>query len=249
MPFKNINYQSATIAEFYATNRVTWDSLYPSEKAVVEQVGINRDDSVLDIGCGCGGLALALAEKYGPVIYTGVDINEAAVIAGKSLVPEATMLYGDVLEVSNRVIAEKQYRLVFSLSCVDWNVQFEEMLSTAWSHVEPGGYLIATFRLCAGPSISDIEKSFQYVNFDGLQHGEKAPYVVLNLADLLTRLRALNPAKIIANGYWGTPSKSARTPYESLCFSAFGIRKPKLELEREFTQDLVLPADLLEFRE
>ena len=58
-----------------APSTIRPESTYKSGK-VVQTSGAT---SVLDVGCGCGGLGLALAERFGVSRYTGVEINAAAV--------------------------------------------------------------------------------------------------------------------------------------------------------------------------
>src|SRR4051812_2927921 len=147
---ENIIYQTDEIARYFAHNRVAWDQFYESERRVIERLGIGRDDRILDIGCGCGGLGLALRERFQAHDYTGVEINKPAAEAGRAMNPQAKILCGDILELNRGALCEKQFDFVFSLSCVDWNVRFSDMLAVAWQHVRPGGYFIATFRLTDG---------------------------------------------------------------------------------------------------
>ena len=55
--------------------------------------------------------------------------------------------------------------------------------------------------------------------------GECASYNVLNSAELMHKIIGLNPAEIVAFGYYGQPSATAVTTYEKLCFCALSIRK------------------------
>ncbi len=70
-----------------------------------------------------------------------------------------------------------------------------------------------------------MRRSYQYINFDGNMEGETANYVVLNVNEIFQQLLDFNPLGISAYGYWGTPSETAVTPYETICFSAFLITK------------------------
>ncbi|QWD64376.1 bifunctional 2-polyprenyl-6-hydroxyphenol methylase/3-demethylubiquinol 3-O-methyltransferase UbiG [Polynucleobacter sp. MWH-UH2A] len=233
---KNIKYKTKAIENFYSSHRIKWDQFYPSEKAIFESLAINSDTRILDLGCGCGGLGLALAERFCSESYTGVDISQAAIASAKQMNPNATFISGDILELSDKELPNSAFDIVVSLSCVDWNIEFEKMLSLAWSYVRPGGSLIATFRLTndfeTEPKNS-ITKSYQYINFDGKMDGEIAPYVVLNANNLFSRLLSFSPKSVTAHGYWGKPSKSAVTPYKKICFSAFSIQK-KLQNELHF---------------
>jgi SAM-dependent methyltransferase len=221
----NIVYKTDQLASYYREQRVQWSHFYESEQAIISQLCLGQHHAVLDIGCGCGGLGLALRDQFGVEDYTGVEINSPATEAGRSMNQKAHFLCGDVLDVSLNELKDKKFNTVFSLSCVDWNIRFSDMLAIAWSHVLPGGNLVATFRLTGEEGCNDMERSYQYINFDGFREGELAAYVVLNADDLLRQLIGFNPSEINAHGYWGTPSVTAVTPYSRLCFTAFSIRK------------------------
>jgi len=236
---RNIAYQTEQLARFFSRNRVTWPQFYESERVIIDGLGLDARRSVLDIGCGCGGLGLALHERHGVVDYTGVEINPAAAEAARGMNPRAEILCGDILQLSRG----RLFDVVISLSCVDWNVQFADMLAAAWSHVVSGGYLMATFRLSDRRGCIDMTQSYQYINFDGVREGERATYVVLNANDLMQTLIGFDPAEINAYGYWGEPSKTAVTPYERLCFCAFSIRRRNGHGEPLRVQ-LKLPAEI-----
>jgi hypothetical protein len=125
-------------------------------------------------------------------------------------------------------------------------MEFNKMLNAAWKHVKPGGKFIATFRLTDGPGINDLNKSYQYINYEGKKEGEIAAYVVLNLSNLIQDLKSFNPSTISANGYWGQPSQTAVTPYRELCFAAFSIEKRHINNDSKINLRLDLPEDLIE---
>jgi precorrin-6B methylase 2 len=239
----NTRYQTDQLATYFARNRVSWEHFYESERVIIGQLNLDPDQTILDIGCGCGGLGLALRERFGVRKYIGVEINPQAAATGRMLNPDARILSGDILELANGELAGSEFDVVFSLSCVDWNVCFEEMLSAAWGLVRPGGHLVATFRLTDRQGCNDRSRSYQYINYDGIHEGECASYVVLNVRSLLQRLRYFQPSEICGFGYWGAPSKTAVTPYERLCFSAFSVRK-RTEHAGECRIDLILPEEI-----
>jgi SAM-dependent methyltransferase len=240
---RNVAYQTDQLVRYFARNRVAWSQFYESERVIVGRLNLDSRQTILDIGCGCGGLGLALRERFGVEDYTGVEINASAAEAGRALNPAAHILCGDILDLCENEIREKQFNVVFSLSCVDWNVRFADMLSAAWGRVLPGGHLVATFRLVDAQGCNDLEQSYQYINFDGKREGERASYVVLNATSLIQELLAFDPSEINAYGYWGAPSVTAVTPYEKLCFSAFSIRKRSGDTG-VVRFDLNLPAEI-----
>jgi SAM-dependent methyltransferase len=243
---RNIEYQTEWLSEYFSAHRIRWDQFYPSERAVLDAIGLTAKDSVLDAGCGCGGLGLALNERFGVTRYEGVEINSAAVAVARRMNPAARIYEGDVLTISREMLAGRTFDVVFSLSCIDWNVQFDEMLAAVWSHVKPGGHLVATFRLTDGPGCSDFSRSYQFMNADGRMEGERAAYVVSNAADLLRQFAALGIDRLSVNGYWGKPSVTAVTPYERLCFVAAALRRPVVEEPAgTLEMNLDLPPDIL----
>jgi len=240
----NIAYHTDQLARYFSTNRVTWQQFYESERTVIEQLHPDYSQTILDVGC--GGLGLALRDEFGVVNYTGVEINSEAADAARKMNSEAHIYCGDILRLVKDELREKSYSVVFSLSCIDWNVQFNDMLAAVWSCVQPGGSLVATFRLTAGEGCDDISRSYQYINFDGEMKGEKASYVVLNANTLIQQLNSFDPSAINAYGYWGTPSSTAVTPYERFCFSAFSVRKRKDDDADVIHYGLNLPSEILD---
>ena len=84
---KNILYTTEKISSYFSENRIRWEEFYPSERNLFESINISSSDEVLDIGCGCGGLGLALSEKFGISSYTGIDINSSAIASGRLSTP------------------------------------------------------------------------------------------------------------------------------------------------------------------
>jgi precorrin-6B methylase 2 len=222
---ENVAYGTDQISRYFSQNRVRWDQFYESERRIIEGLSLRPGDKILDIGCGCGGLGLALLEKFGVTDYTGVEINRPAAESAKEMNPAATIIPGDILSVSEGKLAGRLFDVVFSLSCVDWNVRFADMLAAAWVHVAPGARFVATFRLTTEAGCNDIARSYQFVSYDGKMEGERASYVVLNAAELVEQLLEFDPSEISAYGYWGKPSPTAVTPFKDLCFAAFSVRK------------------------
>jgi ubiquinone/menaquinone biosynthesis C-methylase UbiE len=236
---QNIRYNSKEIEKFYKNNRIKWDDFYPSEKFIFEKLNFSRESKVLDIGCGCGGLGNALNEKFGVEHYTGVDIHEQSIETAKSLFPKAEFINSDILTHN---FINDSFDFVISLGCVDWNIEFHSMLTTAFKYVKPGGYFISSFRLTNKSSVKSIKDSHQFINFDGKLEGEKAPYIVFNVNELISEILSFKPSKISAFGYWGSPSKTAVTPFEKVCFAVFCIQKKDGVNKCNF--ELHLPADL-----
>ncbi|OIO68560.1 MAG: methyltransferase [Zetaproteobacteria bacterium CG12_big_fil_rev_8_21_14_0_65_55_1124] len=222
---------------------MAWNQFYESERVVLERIAPASCSRVLDVGCGCGGLGLALKERFSVSDYTGIEINQKAVATARKMNPHARFLEGDFLAMKDEFLIGGAFDLVFSLSCIDWNISFDAMLQKAWSMVKPGGSFIASFRLTCEAGVDDINRSYQYINYDGKMEGELASYVVVNASKILSKFFSLDADKITGYGYNGTPGKTAVTPYGELCFAVFAIRK---KMDGDFMEvDLRLPNEIL----
>jgi len=250
---KNIKYTSKKLSEFYASNRVTWEQLYPSERAIIESCEILPNTKIVDIGCGCGGLGQSLAQRFGTTDYCGIDIHSSAIAAGKQLFPSNYLIEGDFL--NGDVIAQIPFLpdVVFSLGCVDWNVEYENMIEAIWRFVPAKSSLIMSCRLTVESSVSKIEDSYQYADFMGKPEGvrsdadrEKAPYIVINAKEFFQRIGSWEHNKISAFGYYGAPSQTAVTKFDRVCFAVFCIRKtPKTNSTSSTEWNLNLPEEIL----
>ncbi|MFH1369578.1 MAG: class I SAM-dependent methyltransferase [Elusimicrobiota bacterium] len=247
---KNRVYRSKEISDYYSRNRNSFNNFYPSEKRVFMRVYEENGSfgDILDVGCACGGLASALKDKFGFDSYTGIDINAPAIQTAKRNFRRGAPLRfvaGDILKQNN--IAGK-YDTVFSLSCADWNLQTKKIISSCWKALKPGGHFIISLRLARGKSVNDIKKSYQYINFSGKdKKPEIANYVVFSLNDALKLFEKQKPApeSISAYGYWGKPSKTARTLYKKLVFGVFYVKKPTTIMHSGTIMKLKLPEDIL----
>jgi SAM-dependent methyltransferase len=222
----NIHYKTQALERYFSSNRVRWEQFYPSERELIARVWPNSNPAILDIGCGCGGLGLALNERFGATRYTGIEIHPEAAGKAIQLNSNARILNGDFLDIYSRGGFDAAFDMTISLSCIDWNTTFDAMLCSAWATVKPGGMFIASFRLCAGEGVNDIRRSYQYINYDGIREGEIAAYVVLNAGELASRLKSLGAAGLVAFGYYGRPGVTAVTAYTELCFVALAAHKP-----------------------
>lgn len=243
---ENIKYRSESLKTYFSNNRVRWDQFYESERRVIENIWAEKDPAILDIGCGCGGLGLALQEHFGACHYTGIEINDQAAGYAASLNPKAKIYNNDFLDIDESELRPESFDFVFSLSCIDWQLNLDVMLKKAWSMTKPGGYFVASFRLTQEASVNDAKRSYQFINFEGKMEGEIAPYVVLNAKDLMGMIRRLGAVYVYAYGYYGAPSATAVTPFKKLCFGVFAIQKPSNDIGSDsLLADLELP---LEFR-
>lgn len=227
----NLHYKTSELVKYYSTNRNSWDSIYDSEKKIFEKIFEKlQNPSILDVGCAAGGLAIALSEKFQIKSYTGIDINcDCIEWANKniSLDINTEFVCSDIM--LDTKFENQKFDVVLSLSCADWNIRTNDIISKCYSLVNDGGYFIASLRLTDNASVNDINKSFQKIIFDdsNIQGAEIANYVIFNRNEALELFSKLNPkpSSIYGYGYTGKPSTTATTVYDELIFAVFMIEK------------------------
>ncbi len=92
--------------------------------------------SVLDLGCGTGELAAALAEKLPGSRVTGVDSSPQMLAKAQERgVARVEFVPGDVETLSGT------WDLLFSHAVLHWVDNHEALIPCLWNHVKPGGQL------------------------------------------------------------------------------------------------------------
>lgn len=92
--------------------------------------------SVLDLGCGTGELALALAERLPQSAVTGIDSSPEMLAKAQALCGgRVAFKLGEVESLHG------QWDLLFSHAVLHWVDNHESLLPRIWGHVRPGGQL------------------------------------------------------------------------------------------------------------
>lgn len=110
---RNKKYFSSWIVNWLDGHRETWDDFYDSERWGFTQIKkIVKDEkivgSILDAGCGTGGLYRAFRENIHISTNVGVDINPKAIELAKKLstsTGHCEFLCADILDLSLPSIA------------------------------------------------------------------------------------------------------------------------------------------------
>jgi SAM-dependent methyltransferase len=94
--------------------KVGWGSLESQLERfrILSDIGNLNKCSVLDVGCGLGGLFNYLNKKNLDVNYTGVDINENMIKTAKKNYPDAKFYCEDICS-HNSILGKKSFDYVF----------------------------------------------------------------------------------------------------------------------------------------
>lgn len=242
---KNIKYENEQFLKYYSKNRMVWDEFYLSERVIMERIidRYEQEISIMDVGCGCGGLGKALSEKFDNIgLYVGIDYDDKQIEYAKEynkLRIPFEYRSGDASTFKD----EKKYDVLISFGCVDCILDSVGFLKNCWDKVKPGGYMITSARLTENETINDISRAYQIAD-----RKEKVNYAVFNWKDFFNMLMDLeNNQEVEVYGYWHEPAPEITVvEYERLCMSVFAIKK-SLVAERKTTPivKLELPYDLL----
>jgi len=123
-----------------------WE-LGPSAKQVVaalESVGVEPDSTVLDLACGKGAVAVALAEQLG-VRVDGIDAFQPFLLAARALATERGVSHRCRFEqgdIRNLLGQEEQYDVALLLSVGPVLGDYERTIAGLRQLVRAGGYIV-----------------------------------------------------------------------------------------------------------
>ena len=223
----NIHYQTKELVKYFSNNRIGWNKLYPSERKVFEKCDLSYDSRVIDMGCACGGAGVALKEKFNIEKYVGVDINSDCIDHAPEICPWGQFFPGDFLRLYNSL--DSDFDLGLSLSCADWNVQTEDLLSALFSRVRNGGELIFSCRLTNVDHENGVFEAEQKILFggDNEKAAEIAPYKVYNFSKMLDIISSIGFVQSIYGfGYSGVPPENViNLPLNKVYYVVFKLVK------------------------
>jgi trans-aconitate methyltransferase len=122
----------------------TWDaSLYAGNgrfvallaESLVEALQPQRDERILDLGCGDGFLTQRLAESGATVV--GVDSSPQMIAAAQKRGVDARCISGEALAF------EQEFEAVFSNAALHWMSDQDGVLRGAYRSLKPGGRFVA----------------------------------------------------------------------------------------------------------
>ena len=135
-----------------------------------------RGKSVLDIGCGAGGIDLALAANHGAAYVTGIDVEDSVIAHARALVA-AEGLSGRIglVKVAPGPLPfpPATFDVVFSKDSVIHIPDKPALMAEVARVLKPGGWFLASDWLIGTEAVS--EQMAAYIAAEGLDFGMATP--------------------------------------------------------------------------
>lgn len=132
---------------------------------------------VLDIGCGSGGIAIELVERYGAAEVVGIDIEAGVLERARQRVMKRRLERRIVLqrvEAGPLPFAEADFDAVFSKDSMIHIPEKEMLFDDVFRVLNPGGWFIAGDWLISHDGEPSAEMK-HYVSLEGLSFGMASP--------------------------------------------------------------------------
>ncbi|MHA6482600.1 methyltransferase domain-containing protein [Paenibacillus sp. strain BS8-2] len=129
----------------------TWDAKHYDEaigfvsrlgKGLVELLHPRKDERVIDLGCGTGDLAQVIASSGAACV--GLDYSEDMIQAARSKYPGMSFRVANA-EQFRLESGEEPYDAVFSNAALHWMLKPQDVITSVWLALRPGGRFVAEF--------------------------------------------------------------------------------------------------------
>jgi trans-aconitate 2-methyltransferase len=109
---------------------------------LVEDLPLNGNESILDLGCGNGVITRALAERVPQGRVVGVDSSPSMLEAARAhRTANMTLKLLDITEMT----FDADFDVVFSNAALHWALDHEKLLTKIYRALKPGGFVRAQF--------------------------------------------------------------------------------------------------------
>ena len=132
---------------------------------------------VLDIGCGAGGITVALAGEFGAEKVTGIDVEQPVIDTAKQSVEQAGLT--DQIEIKlvspgPFEFADQSFDIVFSKDSIIHIADKEFLAGEAYRVLKPGGWFVASDWLISHDDEPSSEMQ-AYIKLEGLEFQMASP--------------------------------------------------------------------------
>jgi ubiquinone/menaquinone biosynthesis C-methylase UbiE len=135
-----------------------------------------RGKSVLDIGCGAGGIDIALVGTHGAAYVCGIDVEDAVLNHARALISRACL--SDRIGLMKVVpgplpFPPETFDVVFSKDSIVHIPDKRNLMVEVFRVLKPGGWFLASDWLIATDTISPLMA--EYIAAEGLDFGMATP--------------------------------------------------------------------------
>ncbi|WP_416899845.1 MAG: class I SAM-dependent methyltransferase [Minwuia sp.] len=132
-----IEFWNSESADKWVRNQARMDvSLQPYSDHVMDATGVGEGEVVLDVGCGCGGTSIRMAERG--ALVTGVDVSQP-MLAHAGTLPGAGKVRFVLADASAHDFGEDAFDLVFSRFGVMFFSDPDSAFANLGRMTRPGG--------------------------------------------------------------------------------------------------------------
>lgn len=135
-----------------------------------------RGASVLDIGCGAGGIDVALVERHGAGFVTGIDVEDSVLTRARAVVAAAGLASRiGLVKVAPGPLpfAPASFDVVFSKDSIVHIPDKTALMAEVFRVLRPGGWFLASDWLIGTDQISP--QMHAYIAAEGLDFGMATP--------------------------------------------------------------------------
>jgi len=187
----------------YSQWRVKLEDFNESEKYFFTDELMSNVSSILDVGCGCGGLGNALKIRFGTAFsYTGINTKETCVIKGEKISPELKIIDGIF---PNSIKSGKMFDMICAFGFFHMVLEWKKLLFNLTKFANKFVNVGVVSRL-EGATVIDPDVSYYYY----LDSGDRVPSIAINIRELLNYC-CHHELRVKRIKYYGYHNKSFRS--------------------------------------
>lgn len=115
------------------------DFVFKFGEEIVKLLNPQKNETILDIGCGTGDLTKKIAELSGKVI--GIDNSNEMIQTAQKKYPEISFIHADAKDFQ----IDNKFDAIFSNAVLHWIPQADTMVQNANRHLKIGGRYVVEF--------------------------------------------------------------------------------------------------------
>jgi trans-aconitate methyltransferase len=138
------------------------DFVFKFGEEIVKLLNPQKEETILDIGCGTGDLTKKIAELCGKV--TGIDNSNEMIQTAQKKYPEISFINADAKDYQ----LDKKFDAIFSNAVLHWIPQADKVIQNANRHLKVGGRYVVEFggKRCNYSIVNTLQKQLNEANFD-----------------------------------------------------------------------------------